>query len=390
MYPFKAYFWNNAVYINEKHRYSTNEVLVHCLNLDVGKLEEIRKRLSSLKHKLFLREQSPPEFINGYDDNAQRAQRLIHVVDELLRSIPLYADNIDSALLHGDKLFDCLNASYIAWLDSDDLEENFPDDNEYGFREDVDEHYRFYHTHFIPEYLDLSNDDPEFVLVFENANKAIDNFFNRYIAFIDDLLRVKYAFVDFLDNYINSNSKFLNEFETADAYKHFTGENARMVKPYQRFISAGTMSLNHAVLEDARGRNILCEAYSFDSLGAFLYLDLFCGLKSGYIPKRCPNCGKYFLLQGGKFSDYCERPLTDDNTKTCRDVGARKKYDDKCKTDPVWLTYNRAYKAHYARYMKKKMTTAEFEQWSAYAVELRTEALKGRLDFDEYSALIKK
>ena len=49
------------------------------------------------------------------------------------------------------------------------------------------------------------------------------------------------------------------------------------------------------------------------------------------------------------------------------------KYDDKCRTDPIRLAYNRAYKAHYARYMKKKMTTAQFEQWSRYAVRLRDE-----------------
>ena len=52
--------------------------------------------------------------------------------------------------------------------------------------------------------------------------------------------------------------------------------------------------------------------------------------------------------------------------------------------------YNRAYKAHYARYMKKKMTTAEFEQWSRYAVELREKALAGELDLEEYIRIIKQ
>ncbi len=61
----------------------------------------------------------------------------------------------------------------------------------------------------------------------------------------------------------------------------------------------------------------------------------------------------------------------DDPTKTCRDVGSRRRYDDKCKNDPIWQTYNRAYKAHYARYMKKKMTISEFEEWSQFASEIR-------------------
>ena len=132
------------------------------------------------------------------------------------------------------------------------------------------------------------------------------------------------------------------------------------------------------------------EAYRFDSLGAFLYFDFFRGLSRSYLSKRCDNCGMYFLLEGGKYSNYCERVLKDDPDRTCRDVGARKKYGDKCKSDPIWLAYNRAYKAHYARYMKKKMTASEFEEWSRLAIVLRMEAETGKLIQAEYERLLKK
>lgn len=46
--------------------------------------------------------------------------------------------------------------------------------------------------------------------------------------------------------------------------------------------------------------------------------------------------------------------------KVCRDMGHRKKYADKIKTNPYWNVYNKAYKQHYARYLKKKMTQTEF------------------------------
>lgn len=52
--------------------------------------------------------------------------------------------------------------------------------------------------------------------------------------------------------------------------------------------------------------------------------------------------------------------------------------------DPIWLAYNRAYKTHYARYLKKKMTTAQFEQWSRYAVELRQKAENGEMEQADY------
>ena len=82
--------------------------------------------------------------------------------------------------------------------------------------------------------------------------------------------------------------------------------------------------------------------------------------------------------------------MAEDKTKTCRMVSARKKYDTKCKEEPIWNIYNKAYKAHYARIAKKKMTKAEFEVWSRYAVELREQAERKELSFEEYVRTIKK
>jgi hypothetical protein len=45
----------------------------------------------------------------------------------------------------------------------------------------------------------------------------------------------------------------------------------------------------------------------------------------------------------------------------------------------VWEIYNRAYKQHYARFMKKKMSKSEFAEWGEYAIELRTKAADGEL-----------
>ena len=159
---------------------------------------------------------------------------------------------------------------------------------------------------------------------------------------------------------------------------------------YEQVIASSAMKMSHQVYRRADGKEKLCEVYSFDSLGSFLYFDFFRGLSQSYLPKRCDHCGKYFTLEAGKYSSYCERPLPDDPGRSCRDVSARKKYDDKCKTDPVWLAYNRAYKAHYARYMKKKMTVPEFEEWSRQAIQWRTQAEEGKLALDVYQRLLKK
>lgn len=90
------------------------------------------------------------------------------------------------------------------------------------------------------------------------------------------------------------------------------------------------------------------------------------------------------------YFNYCNRPLKNEPDKTCRDVGSRRLYDDKCKNDPVWQTYNRAYKAHYARYLKKKMTVAQFEEWSRFASNLRNAAEKEKISFEDYYNKIRK
>ena len=71
-------------------------------------------------------------------------------------------------------------------------------------------------------------------------------------------------------------------------------------------------------------------------------------------------------------------------------VGSKQSYDKKCKNNPIWQAYNRAYKAHYARYLKKKMTVAEFEEWSRFASEIRDKALAGEISYERYYADIRK
>ncbi len=77
-------------------------------------------------------------------------------------------------------------------------------------------------------------------------------------------------------------------------------------------------------------------------------------------PNKRKNCGQFFYLHGGQYYSYCDNPLADVPGKTCRDIGLCRRYANKCNSDHVWKAYNRAYKSHYARYMKKKMTVAAF------------------------------
>lgn len=96
------------------------------------------------------------------------------------------------------------------------------------------------------------------------------------------------------------------------------------------------------------------------------------------------------MIRGGWYYTYCDNPLADEPDKTCRDVGSKHRYAEKCKNDSIWQTYNRAYKVHYARYLKREMTVAEFEKWSRFASEIRDKALAGEIAFEQYYVDIRK
>lgn len=174
--------------------------------------------------------------------------------------------------------------------------------------------------------------------------------------------------------------------EVAEYFEAFNLEHSRSFKNIRCRMNA----FGCKVLTDGAGAPILCEEIAFDDLQSFLYYDFFGGIKKNFIPNKYKNCGRYFLFHGGQYYNYCDRPISDEPDKTCRSVGSRRRYADKCKNDPVWQVYNRAYKAHYARHMKKKMTVAQFEKWSRYAVQLREKTGNGEIGFEIYREEIGK
>ena len=131
------------------------------------------------------------------------------------------------------------------------------------------------------------------------------------------------------------------------------------------------------------------EKYRFSTIGGFLYIDLFKGLENHFLPRKCGLCGRYFLLEATAYSAFCTRPIKGQRKKTCRDLGSRKTYMDKVNSDPILLIYTKAYKQHYERYLKKKMTQGEFRIWADRALVLRGKAYAGEIGFEEFEKLIR-
>ncbi len=125
------------------------------------------------------------------------------------------------------------------------------------------------------------------------------------------------------------------------------------------------------------------EKMYFDRLADFVYVEFMKGLQKGYIPKRCRNCGQWFLQTPGPTFSYCSELAPGETEKTCRDIGATASFSAKVKNNDVWQIHQRAYKKYYARVLKKAMTKAEFEVWARDAEQIRDRALAAYEKSDE-------
>lgn len=409
MLSFTAYKWGDAVFINKKKRYRSGEILCDYLNLDIKKLEQ--KWLSLIKHGPLLEiPYTKNDGVIDYNSRAHEIQGLLHYMDSVLLKLKPFCalDKTPSSKLYDllnkySFLFKvsedeplCISDSDIDYESSDDIDyEQFWEDKhnwrrgyrDFGGQDEVKEI-----TNFTLSEVENEND-----VFIPDINKEIEYLLDQYKLFCEGVFRVHYVFTDFLDNFFHIHSTFPNPAQAAAAYQNYRDAYKEVQRHnYQRFAPISHRQIEYEVLQikDAKSKKslALCEVVRYDDIASFLTTELFDGIKTGMLPKRCGCCGKYFLLENNYYADFCENIAPGETEKTCRDIGARKKYDDKVKNDPIWQPYQRAYKTHYARYMKKKMTISEFEKWSREAIQLRDDMLAGKskLSQAEYEAWLKK
>ena len=118
------------------------------------------------------------------------------------------------------------------------------------------------------------------------------------------------------------------------------------------------------------------EKMYFDRLLDFVYVEFMKGLQKGFVPKRCANCGRWFLQKPGATYAYCTGAAPGQDDKTCREIGASSSFRSKVENNDVWKVHQRAYKKYFARIRSGLMTKSEFEVWSRQAAALRDAALE--------------
>lgn len=189
MFNFKTYFWFNEVYIIEKYRYSSNEILIAYLNdrrvkyiLDsdfVGKLKQFKQRLtlsSYMDHYIFSR----------YNDNVHAAMSVLEDINRIIFSLPPFNRTLDYSVIRLDDILNGYDRFFEDGLGSMDYALGYVDEdfvNEYGYGEKDDlENYFLRLNKFDLRPLkkeDLADEDIADDL--RELNSSIDSFFDIYI-----------------------------------------------------------------------------------------------------------------------------------------------------------------------------------------------------------------
>ena len=391
MFSFKAYFFNHDVYINEKYKYAAGEILTAYLNTDfyddIIEFDAIRV-LRRLKENLKIDEFLDYELQSKYNSNVYEAISIFEHIHDKLKKLPPYNKIIKPDYMKLDDLINKYDDFFEDGLKDYDEEITWETSTKYGTGEITDSGYGRLRLHtFLPDNAEEINKyDKDMVELLVKFNSAIEYFFESYIFLLESYKIIFEIFMPFIDEFLHHKDTYLTPTELSKAFDEYNKKHEINFTKIQCHMN----SFRYKSLIDSSGNSILCEEINFEDIQSFLYFDFFNGIRNNYIPNKCKNCGKYFLIQGGKYFSYCDRKLKDEPSKTCRDVGSRRRYDYKCKNDPIWQTYNRAYKAHYARYMKKKMTITEFEEWSRFASKIRDKAIAGEIPFDDYYTQIRK
>ena len=391
MFEIEAHYHDRKIYLSDDRTYPLGEILLRYFSMNSTALEDLYDVCERAKTDLNISSLFCPADIGKharnieftYDSIMDIAEKLPpydkkHFRRGLLRNLFAYYHDIFDEPFYEDSEFD-----------SDDYNEHFvnAESTPVSYEE-------MYITEDLNELRALDDYDFDSKKVFSNYENrkdaadfttCIEQLTNEFAEFVSDLMRVKNVFMPFADKLCGHNNYPSNQ-KVIEVFQQFTEKCYS--ESHFNLVSSGSMCMGHTLLDTKKGP-ILCETYRFTSLGAFLYFELFKCIEEKFMPVKCRNCGRWFIMKHTTFSHYCKRLISSNPPKSCRDNAMRHNFKEKIKNDPVWEIYNRAYKQHYARFMKKKMTKSEFADWGEYAIQLRTKAADGELEIEEYQKLIR-
>lgn len=228
------------------------------------------------------------------------------------------------------------------------------------------------------------------------------HFVFKLLTIIDEAIAFgKYISV-MLDLYFERLNKRNEEHYAIGVYSFFT--DTRLINdiratmppmPSFDFTQTRDVGIEYAPMRhpDNEKKYLIAERMVFGSMGAFLHADFFRALMHGHCPRRCHNCGTYFLLLSGHNTFYCAnlapKQKKPGETKTCRELGAHmKEAEKKDKRTPAQQEYDRVYNRLKTRKNRGKISLDEWNDQVAMAISYMKQNQKGELSDFEYKKIM--
>lgn len=332
---FTVFFHGNRVYVGE-HDYSIGQCVVDVMNMDNTIIGEIVRRVtgfSEAAHAL-LKENT--------EAAARSAQEKLNAVWEVVFSLPVYRDlQIDTEYSY--HMMKRLFADKVKWER-------------------------------------VRTRKPEEFMAYESWLLELLHFPQELAAFRQQIAMI-------LEQYFEPLEK-RNSRAYADAYTLFYSSmmhiSAQLYhEPFEQSVPLEVSFV--PMLHQTNANEIfLAEKTTFRSLTDFLRVEFYRGLTVGNAPRRCHNCGKYFLLTQGYNTCYCNNIAPNETDRTCRKVGAhRKEAQDKANRSPARIEYDRVYNRLKQQKNRKKISVDEWNTSVAEAMRVLEQAERGELTDDE-------
>ena len=245
--------------------------------------------------------------------------------------------------------------------------------------------------HLFPMLLADKDKWEEAVVEGTEGNKMLLEFVSRLEYFPESLRNFRGQITGMLEFYFEKLTRH-NSAAYAEAYARYFQEMAAAGAlffgdtPFEQSfpIQVKFTPMRHPAMNE---KIVMAEEAGFSALSHFLYTDFYRGLIAGNAPRRCHNCGRFFLLNKGYDTCYCNNIAPDETEKTCRKVGAHRKTQELAGATPVQIEYRKVYNRLKTRKNRGKLDTDEWNVAVAGALDLKERAERGEIKDEELKQL---
>lgn len=142
--------------------------------------------------------------------------------------------------------------------------------------------------------------------------------------------------------------------------------------------------------DPVKNEYIIAEYFRMDNLQAIAKTDMLRGLMKGHFPRRCENCGRYFLMTKAYRTRFCDMPSPEDPKRTCNQMAyAKKKVKEEKADDPKYQSYRRCIKRIEKAFQREALTEEQKELLLSKAEELYTKAMMApEYSNEEFEAML--